>query len=47
MNMLTTARVWMEQLSFKFREPVNVGILVGKKHSFYSGQNLTKTSGHS
>jgi DNA-binding IclR family transcriptional regulator len=31
MDMLTTARVWMERLSFKFREPVNVGMLVGKK----------------
>ena len=31
MDMLTTARVWMERLCFKFQEPVNVGMLVGKK----------------
>ncbi|MFA5518876.1 MAG: IclR family transcriptional regulator [Spirochaetota bacterium] len=31
MDMLTAARVWMERLCFKFQEPVNVGMLVGKK----------------
>jgi IclR family transcriptional regulator, KDG regulon repressor len=31
MDIITLARVWMERICFQFREPVNVGILVGKK----------------
>jgi DNA-binding IclR family transcriptional regulator len=31
MDMITLARVWMERICFQFREPVNLGILVGKK----------------
>ncbi len=31
MDMLSTIRVWIERLSFQFSEPVNVGMLVGKR----------------
>ena len=31
MDMLTITRVWLERLCFQFREPVNVGMLVGKR----------------
>ncbi len=29
MDVINTGKVWMERLSFQFREPVNVGMLVG------------------
>ncbi len=31
MDLVITARAWMERLCFQFREPVNVGMLVGDK----------------
>ncbi len=31
MDLATIARVWMERLCYQFREPVNVGMLVGGK----------------
>ncbi len=31
MDIVTMGRVWMERLSFQFREPVNVGMLVDNK----------------
>ncbi len=31
MDMLTIARVWIERLCFQYREPVNVGMLVGRR----------------
>lgn len=31
MDLVTVGKVWMERLSFQFREPVNVGMLVGDK----------------
>ncbi|HOW84175.1 MAG TPA: IclR family transcriptional regulator [Spirochaetota bacterium] len=31
LDIISLARVWMERASFQFREPVNLGILVGKK----------------
>ncbi|MBI9091608.1 MAG: IclR family transcriptional regulator [Desulfobacterium sp.] len=31
MDLVTMGRVWMERLSFQFREPVNVGMLVDDK----------------
>ena len=31
MDMLTITRVWLERLCFQFREPVNFGMLVGKR----------------
>lgn len=31
LDIITLARVWMERLCFKYREPVNVGMLVGKQ----------------
>ena len=31
MDLISLARVWMERVCFQFREPVNLGILVGKK----------------
>ena len=31
MDMLTITRVWLERLCFQFREPVNIGMLVGKR----------------
>ncbi len=31
MDIVNIGRVWMERLSFQFREPVNVGMLVGDK----------------
>jgi IclR family transcriptional regulator, KDG regulon repressor len=31
LDMINTARVWMERLCFQFREPVNVGMLVGSR----------------
>ncbi len=31
LDIMTLARVWMERLCFKFMEPINVGMLVGKQ----------------
>ena len=31
MDLISLARVWMERICFQFREPVNVGIIVGKQ----------------
>lgn len=31
MDLVNQARVWMERLSYRFRQPVNVGMLVGGK----------------
>ncbi|MCP4670930.1 MAG: IclR family transcriptional regulator [Desulfobacula sp.] len=31
MDIVTIGKVWMERLSFQFREPVNMGMLVGDK----------------